>query len=250
MFKKKITGLFFILLLLLSAGCDRSTKPKFAVAANLLLPMQEIQTAFEAQTGKSFDLISGSSGVLSAQIQHGAPFDLFFSANMKYPLALQSAGLVLGEPTIIVQGSSIFWSKYPFDGMSIEQLLRSGTIKSLAIANPDLAPYGSQAKNWLQVHGFWEEWQPQIVIGENIGQVNQYIRIGSVDAVFTAVSAKNAKQLQNRGYWKPLESTLESGIPHVLVKLVDGSEAAQDIVEFLQSETAQAIFSKYGYLRP
>lgn len=252
MHKKKFFRLFFqflYLLFLLFPACTSSDRPKFAVAANLLYPMQEIQSVYQTTTGNRFDLISGSSGVLSAQIMHGAPFDLFFSANMKYPEALFQAERTQSAPIIIVKGRSVFWSKYPLKNQELASFLGSGKVERLAIANPSLAPYGAEAKNYLQDAHLWQKWEKQLILGENIGQVNQYIRTSSVDAAFTAISSKHATQLKGKGYWKLLGDSAD-GIPHGLVLLPNASEAATDILKFLQTPEAQKIFEKYGYVSP
>lgn len=250
MLKKKVPGLWLIILLLLFASCNHSTNPKFAVAANLLFPMQEIQRAYEAEMGKSFDLISGSSGVLSAQIQNGAPFDLFFSANMKYLETLHQKKLTKQAPRILVKGRSVFWSKYPLNSSTIFQHFLSGKINTLAIANPTLAPYGEEAKSWLEAYAFWNAWEKRLIIGENIGQVNQYIRLGSVDAAFTATSAMYAQQLKDVGYWYELGEEPKEAIPHGICLLATASKEAETILQFLQTEKAQKVFRKYGYLSP
>jgi len=248
MCKKKVFRLFYILFLLFPA-CKSSKQPKFAVAANLLYPMQEIRAVYESTSGKSFDLISGSSGVLSAQITHGAPFDLFFSANMKYPETLFQAQKTQGAPVIIVKGKSVFWSKYPMENEELSSFLGSGKIQRLAIANPTLAPYGAEAKNYLEDLNLWQKWETQLILGENIGQVNQYIHTSSVDGAFTAISSKHAEQLKGNGYWKFIDGPSE-GIPHGLVLLPNASESAKDILRFLQTSQAQKIFQKYGYVSP
>lgn len=250
MLQKKVPASWAIILLLLFTACENSHNPKFAVAANLLFPMQEIQRVYQAETGKSFDLISGSSGVLSAQIQNGAPFDLFFSANIKYPETLFQKKLTPQPPSIIVKGKSVFWSKIPLAQSNIRSHLLSGKVKTLALANPDLAPYGWEAIGWLESQDLKEAWEDKLILGENIGQVNQYIRLGSVDAAFTAISSMHAEQLKDIGHWYILDEWDRTGIPHGLSLLSGAHEDAQEILEFLQSEQAQEIFQAFGYLSP
>ena len=228
-------------------GCHSSSELKVAVAANLTAPMQEIAQAYEAETGIPVSLSSASSGVLTAQITHGAPFDLFFSADTAYTETLYKQGFGQQEPKNILSGHWVFWTKKDYQLKDIHQLIENPEIKTIAIANPELAPYGQQARNWLQFESLWDSIQRKLVYGENIGQVNQYIYSGSVDGAFTAVSAQHAENLSKLGRWIDPGIDSQSGIPHNIILLKDASPQAQSFLEFLQGEKAKEVFQRYGY---
>lgn len=219
-----------------------------AVAANLLLPMQEIAAAFEAKEKLNIHLIPASSGVLTAQIRQQAPFDLFFSANARYPRQLYEEGYGAEAPLVLVRGHLVFWSKHELPTPDVAASLPTLASGHLALAHPELAPYGSLAKNWLEQHHLWQMLQPRLVFGENVGQVNQYIYTGAVDAAFTANSAMYAPELRPRGYWTPLETTTD--IPHSLLITKGARPESRRFVDFLRSETARNIFRAYGYASP
>lgn len=209
--------------------------------------MQEILQAFEHQGGPHIQMSTASSGVLATQIQHGAPFHAFLSANEFYPQRLVAAGLTQGEPRSLVSGQLILWSKRPLEG-PLSDVLTSPDKRRMAIAHPELAPYGTAATHWLQDQHLAELWEKHLVFGENVGQVNQYIRSNSVDLALTARSASLSKELAKHGHWSmPLAGT-EHWLPQVWVRLQDAPAAVHELEQFLDSEVAQSILGRYGYL--
>ncbi len=224
---------------------------KVAVAANLILPMQEIKRLYEEKYKHELILIPGSSGKLTAQIIHGAPYDIFLSADMKYPQQLYKEGHAAGKPEVLLRGRLVFWSKKK-PAESLEQWLVNADIQSLAIAQPELAPYGQRAKDWLSEKGIYEVMLPEIIFAESIGQVNQYIRSGAVEAAFTAISAMYAEELKGTGYWLPL--TVHNGNSHRLdhgLVVMKNAVADQDILHqfmtFIKSPVAVRLFRDFGY---
>jgi molybdate transport system substrate-binding protein len=233
-------------LFLLACQSRQPSSPRIAVAANLSQVMQEILRVYEQETGQPIELVSASSGVLTAQIQQGAPFEAFFSADRSYPQHLFELGLTQGPPLTLVYGQLVLWSRSPMESPPSAYLL-TADLRSLAIAQPELAPYGQVAMDWLGEQRVLSELEDRLVFGESIGQVNQYIYGKSVDAAITAISAKYAPSLADIGHWsEPLNSTSQ-GIPHALVLL---STASEEMVNFLQKAQARAIFVRYGYLLP
>ena len=223
---------------------------RVAVAANLALPMQPIKQAFEKQhPGVKIEIISASSGKLTAQIKNKAPFHIFISANMFYPENLHQDGITKNTPQVITYGRLVFWSKSTVNENNINVFLNESDTKTIAIAQPELAPYGANAKNWLMQHNNWKNVQSKIVYGESIGKVNQYIFSGSVNAAFTAASAMYSKQLKDKGHWQVIKDW--QGIPHGGMVLNYGLEheakASSDFFKFLFSQEAQKVFEKFGY---
>ncbi|MDF9798223.1 molybdenum ABC transporter molybdate-binding protein [Catalinimonas alkaloidigena] len=250
----------FILLIAFTAGLfplpiqaqDSDHTLKVAVAANLLLPMQEVKKLYEEKYSGELILIPGSSGKLTAQIINGAPYDIFLAADMKYPQQVFNEGRAVSRPEALTRGRLVFWSKTRTEAPLEEWLQKNSDIKSIAIAQPELAPYGQRAKDWLSEKGIYEKVLPRVIFGESIGQVNQYIRSGTVEAAFTAISAMQAEVMKDIGYWQPL--TVNSGeasqLDHGFVLLenaVAPELAINQFVEFVKSPIAAQVFQKFGY---
>jgi molybdate transport system substrate-binding protein len=192
------------LLLLLAAVCP-STAPaqtlRVAVAANAQFASQALKQAFEKQYPAKVELVVSSSGKLTAQIENGAPYDVFLSADMRYPQALYEKGATLDTPRIYALGSLVLWSlkKIP-DGKGAGILLSDG-VRTIALANPATAPYGVAAVQCMKKEGIYARVKNKLVYGESIAQVNQYLLMGAADIVFTARSVVGAPHLKNKGYW-------------------------------------------------
>ncbi len=230
----------------------QSDDVKIAVAANLLPALQEIEQLFEKKYNTQITLISASSGKLTAQILNGAPYDIFIAADMQYPEKVYEEGHAQSDPEVLVQGKLIFWSKQEINDGAIADALKNKGVKSIAVAQPELAPYGKRAKDWLEENQLYQSVSEKIVFGENVGQVNQYIRSGTVEAAFTAISAMHAPELQNTGYWYPLE--IRSGdadsLNHGMVLLTNAEsepEAINQFLEFINSPVADDVFLEFGY---
>jgi molybdate transport system substrate-binding protein len=238
-----------LLAMFLLSACQETDEALIvAVAANLSAPMREIATAYEATAaGQKTELVVASSGVLTAQIRNGAPFDLFLSADDHYPEVLAQAGLALQPPRIFTYGSLVLWTREP---LLDSRMLDPAAFFAFAIAHPELAPYGLAAKNWLITQGKWDALSPKVIYGENVGQVNQYIRSGAVDGALTAVSATYAAELRDIGHWKTLAATDAPRIPHAGVLLKGSDEAAQRFWDFLFSPAARQVLESYGYYPP
>ncbi len=231
-----------IVLCLLACG-EGSNRLQIAVASNLLYPLEEVVAAFEKQSAYQVSISPAASGALSAQIQHGAPFDCFLSADASYPLALFQAGIGIAPPQTLIYGYPVFWSQQA--SPDIRRELLDLQVKKIAIANPDLAPYGQAARSWLTMHGLWDSVQIRLVYGNNIGQVNQYIYSGVVEAAFTAGSAQYASSLLGKGFWQPLPGATK--IPHAMLVIREDHPALADWLNFLHTAEVEAIFLKYGY---
>lgn len=231
---------------LLWLSCQPQESPlRIAVAANLYPTLKQIVAAYPHSEG--IELIPASSGVLTAQIQQGAPYQLFLSANEKYTRHLEAAGFASSPPTPFAYGKLALWMKEPCSE-NLSPSLLDPQIKSLAIAQPKLAPFGLAAEQWLQHQGWWEALQAKLVYGENIGQVNHYINIRAVDAALTAYSARWALAVSD-GCWLVVETDSSKTVllSQVSQLLKSATEKARDFQEFLQGDRAQAIFARMGY---
>ncbi|MFK7923955.1 MAG: molybdate ABC transporter substrate-binding protein [Bacteroidia bacterium] len=234
--------------LLLTLACQTTKSGvNVAIAANLLLPFEEIVAVYESETQAQIKLISGASGSLTAQIEKGAPFEVFVSANERYAQHLFEQDLAKGNPINLIEGQLMLWRKSELDSLQTKTQL-DPNIK-IAIADPELAPYGMAAKAYLDSLGVWEAFQPNIVFGKSVGQVNQYLFAGVVDYAFTATAARAMDTLSSPHQWTSINSEVSLTHPFLLIK--GASFEAERFVQYLQGETARNVFLRHGYsLKP
>lgn len=242
---------FFLALVLMCASLSlRAEQLTVAVASNFTAPMREIAAAFERDSGHRVRLAFGSSGKFYAQIQHGAPFDIFFSADSAKPRALEKAGLAVpGSRFTYAVGRLALWSRDAKLVRGGPRVLEEGGFNKLALANPRLAPYGAAAVQVLRNLGLEEATSPQWVQGENIAQAYQFVASGNADLGFVALS-----QLDRNGEIDPGSAWIVPDELHnpirqdaVLLKRGADSGAARALLHFVRGETAAAIIESYGY---
>lgn len=240
-----------LVILFLSTGCEREKNKKLtiAVSANMQYAMEELVEAFTQASGTPCELIVGSSGKLTAQIMEGAPFDLFLSADMKYPEEIDSGGKALGKPLIYAYGHLVLWSIDEGTELTAEGLL-SEEVTHIAIANPETAPYGVAAVELLQGMGIWERVRGKLVFGESIAQTNQFILSGSAQAGITARSVVSSPAALDKGHWTEADHSLYKPIEQGVVAIKrEGSdeEGSQAFISFLRSPVAHEILVRFGY---
>jgi molybdate transport system substrate-binding protein len=254
MHNKALIGILLISLPFLFSSCRIDTpkntnKLRIAVAANFQYAMEELVRIYEQTTGQDIEYTTGSSGKLTAQIKNGAPFDIFLSANRKYPEALEKEGLTAGPIKNYAQGSLVLWTTN-LEQLESASILEDQSITTIAIANPLNAPYGKAAEEVLKSQFNYEVIQPKLVYGESIAQVNQFIDSQSANLGFTSKSVVVSK-MKDKGHWIEIPSSLYSPIEQgvVLLKYAedDHLEAAQAFINFLLSDEAKQIMSRYGY---
>ena len=239
-----------LLIVSLSAPADTTL---VAVAANFTKPMNEIAAEFEKASGHTAKLAFGSSGKFVAQLENGAPFDVFLSADEKNPAKLEQSGLsVAGSRFTYAIGKLVLWSNSA-DYVDAEgRVLSAGNFKHLALADPKLAPYGAAALEVLTNQGLLEKLQPLFVQGENIAQTHEFISTGNAELGFIALSQviENGKIGAGSGWIVP--ANLYTPIRQDALLLKTGAEnpAALALLAFLKSPAALAIIEKYGYDLP
>ncbi|AUM13969.1 molybdate ABC transporter substrate-binding protein [Ketobacter alkanivorans] len=238
---------------LLLLGCSfvvRADEVLVAVASNFSAPMKVLKARFEYDTGHRLKLSFGSSGKLFAQIQHGAPFQVFLSADQDKPETLLESGrAVVGSDFTYATGALALWSAAeggePFD----IDVLRRADLDHVALANPKLAPYGLAAVQTLQALQLDQTTKQFWVVGENIAQTHQFVSSGNAEYGFVALSQikQPGKPIIGR-YWI-VPSNLHSPIHQdaVLLTLGQNSQAAKELLAFLHSKSAQQVIASYGY---
>lgn len=240
---------FALFLTALSAACGQTIQ--VAVAANAQFVAQSLKKAFEKKGQAKIELVVSSSGKITAQVMHGAPYDIFLSADMKYPEHLYKAGFGLDSPKIYAYGSLVLWTLKHFNLAGGLNVLKSASIKAIAVANPKLAPYGAATIQALKKAGIYDAIKDKIVYGESISQVNQYLLSGAADVAFTAKSVVKAPGLTGKGDWTEIPDVLYSPISQgaIILKHAKQSrqEAAKAFYQFLTAPEGKSIFNAYGY---
>lgn len=252
-FKTHFKNIFFAgSLIFLFSACSKGSKQNsltIATAANMQFAIQKLADKFSHQTGITCEFIVASSGKLTAQIQEGAPYDVFVAADTRYPKAVYDAGFSDDQPKIYAYGKLVIWSLDKTLQPSFETLLNS-QIKHIALANPKTAPYGEAAINALQKKGLYEVLEKKLVYGESISQTNQFIVSGAAEIGFTALSVVKALQTEKQGNWILVEESLYAPIEQAAVLINrEGqvNEAAKAFYEYIFTEEAQEILLEFGY---
>lgn len=238
---------------MLPAATVRAETTLVAVAANFTKPMEEIAAAFEKSTGHSAKLSFGSSGKFVAQIENGAPFEVFLSADENNPLKLEQSGAaVAGSRFVYALGKLVLWSAKSGYVDDQGQILSKGGFQHLAIADPKLAPYGEAALEVLKSMGLQEKLQPLMVQGENIAQTLQFVSTGNAELGFVALSQviENGKIANGSGWIVPSSQYAPIKQGAVLLSLGAENSAAKALLDYLKSAPALAIIEKYGYDLP
>lgn len=220
-----------------------------AAAANLQYALEEVGAAFTKKTGIDLKTVLGASGKLTSQIENGAPFDVFLSADMDYPKRLFKDGLTTAAPKVYAYGTLVLWTFKDIDLTAGVDGLKNEGIHAVAVANPKAAPYGRQAVNAMKRHNLYPGITSKLVYGESISQVNQFIVAKAADVGFTAKSIVVTKNIQDKGKWIEVPAGDYEPIAHgvVILKRSHDLGAAAQFNDFLFSDEAKAILSHNGY---
>src|SRR5437879_3288992 len=251
----RVPPLIFSMFLVLYEARAQGNEMRIAAAADLKFAMAELSEKFEKQTGTKVDVTYGSSGNFFSQIQNGAPFDLFFSADIEYPRKLEGAGLV--EPGTLCEyavGRIVIWTP-PDARVDVAKqgwkTLLDASVEKIAIANPEHAPYGRAAVAALQKAGIYEQVKPKLVYGENISQAAQFVQSGNAQAGIVALSLAVSPAMRVGKRWEiPVEMhpALEQGA--IVLKDAKNKDAARAFLDFVKNATGRATLAKYGFEIP
>ena len=224
-----------------------AAQTQVAVAANFSEPAKEIAAAFKAASGHTAILSFGSSGQFYAQIAHGAPFEVFLSADAERPLKAEREGLAAPRTRFTYAvGRLVLYSKTPglVDGAGA--VLATGRFNKLAIADPASAPYGAAAVQTLRKLGVYDAVKPRIVTGGSIAQAYQFVATGAADLGFVALSQVIGEPGGSR-WIVPAADHAPIDQQAVLLKTGKDNPAAKAFLGFLKGPAAAAIIRKYGY---
>ena len=226
-------------------------KAHVAAASNLKFVMDDLLALYKKQTGREVQLTLGASGQLAQQIKQGLPVALFLSADEDRVNELFSAGLTLDAGQVYGLGRLALVvpkdSRLPLEAGLKPLVLALKSQDKLAIANPELAPYGWAAQEALTHEGVWQQAKSQLVKGENIAQTMQFVVTGSAQAGISALSLVMTPEVTQRIRYKVIPQTLHAPIRQKMVVLKRAGPEASDLRDFLLSTPAQAVFRRHGY---
>lgn len=222
-----------------------------AAAADLHQAMDQLAGAYQKDhPGSRIEVVYGSSGTLLTQIEQGAPFELFFSADSDYPQQLVAHGKAGGTPVPYAVGHLVMWStSIDMHGVQVADLAQP-RFGRIAIANPQHAPYGKRAEQALHAAGVWDKVQPRLVFGENIAQTAQFAQSGNVQVGLVAESLVLASP--GKGSYAPVPASLHEPLRQSFVLTRRGADSAlaKDFASYIQQAPARAILARYGFSLP
>ena len=223
-----------------------------AAAADLQFAMQDVTARFYKETGKTVKLIYGSSGNFFQQIQNGAPFDMFFSANLDFPKKLEAAGLT--EPGTYYQyarGKIVIWApkESKIDLTSGLKALLDSSVKKIAIANPQHAPYGQAAVAAMQKENVYEHVKEKFVLGENISQTASFVVSGAADVGIVALSLALSPTMKEKGRYLDIPAGEYPPIEQACVILSSSKEknTARQFLSFMKTPAVAEVLRSYGF---
>jgi molybdate transport system substrate-binding protein len=233
----------------LNAAAAQADEVSVAVAANFTDATRDIVPLFEQATGHTAKVSFGSTGKLYAQIENGAPFDVFLAADAKRPARAEAEGLAVGGSRFTyARGTLVMWSTKAGLFDDAESWLKQAAFERAAIANPKTAPYGLAAQQVLEHLGVWGALQPRLVRGDSIAQAFQFVATGNAEVGFVAYSQVKAWKGESGSVWKiPADYYAPIDQQAVLLKRGGANPAAKGFIEFLKSDAAREVITGYGY---
>lgn len=251
----RLAGLLAGLVLSLVHGAAHA-QAAVAAAADLKFAVEEVAARFTADTGRTLRLSFGSSGNFTRQIQEGAPFQLFMSADEDLVFRLADAGKTEDRGTVYATGRIVLFTPNgstvapDAEMRDLGAALKDGRLKRFAIGNPDHAPYGKRAEEALRKAGLWDSIQPRLVLGENIAQAAQFAVSGDAQGGIVAYSLVLSPQLSGKGRYVLIPQDWHQPLRQRMVLLKGADELARAFYAYLQQPRAREVMRKYGFILP
>ncbi|MBK8806750.1 MAG: molybdate ABC transporter substrate-binding protein [Bacteroidales bacterium] len=230
----------------------QAQKVKIAAAADLRFAMDEVVKLYKSSNPQAdIEVIYGSSGNAFTQISNGAPYDMYFSADILYPQKLKEAGLTATEPKLYAIGRIVLWSSTMDVSKGIAGLAATPKSK-IAIANPDHAPYGKRAEESMKFYKIYDKVKPQLIYGENISQAAQFCLTGNADIGILALSIVLAPSMADKGKYVLIDEKSHQPLKQgfVVLKQAKDNKVAKAFAEYVSSKPARDILEKYGFALP
>jgi molybdate transport system substrate-binding protein len=245
-------GLMAVLAVALVSPLCTAQEITVAAAADLQFAMEDVAARFQKQTGKSVKVVYGSSGNFFQQIQNGAPFDVFFSANLEYAKKLEAAGLTApGSYYEYAKGKIVMWvpNDSKLELKSGIRALLDPSVKKIAVANPQHAPYGQAAVAAMQKENVYEKVKDKFVLGENISQTAAFVLSGSADVAIVALSLALSPNMKDKGRYAEIPSDDYPPIEQACVILGSSKnkDTARQFVAFVKTAAVTEVLRSYGF---
>jgi molybdate transport system substrate-binding protein len=227
--------------------------PRVAAAANLNFALDEIARQFAKERRSRVELVFGASGALTRQIQDGAPFELFLSADEEMPAKLAAAGLTRDGGVVYASGRLALFapngSPLTVDDRlnGLANLVKQGKVTRFAIANPALAPYGKAAEAVLRTRGLWDAIRPRLVMGETVAQAAQFATTGNAVGGLLAYSVVLGPGFTDRGRYAVIAEVAHPPLRQRMVLLKRAGAVAAQFYAYMQTDTARGILRRHGY---
>jgi len=240
--------LFLIYIAVISANTIN-----IAAASNLRYVLEDIKTEYKKKSPKSIvNITYGSSGAFVQQIANGAEYDFFMSADNDCPSKLKERGFTAGAISVYAYGKLVIFSKSINVSREKDSVFLSKSVRKIAIANPNTAPYGERSLTWLKSRGYYKNLKHKIVMGENISQTAQFVFTGNVEIGFIALSLALTPEMKSKGNYyiipqseyKPIEQAC------VLIKKTKLKTEAINFKKYVLSDEVKNIWLKHGYSLP
>ena len=247
MISKRVGAVCLALALALSAAHVAADEVRIAVATSFAATMDALIERFQQLSEHRVVASFGSTGSQYAQIRSGAPYDAFFAADDERPRLLEEQGLIVpGSRFRYAMGRLALWSPLPGYVDEDGRVLEAGTFRFLAIANPDLAPYGAAARDVLVARGLWNDLQSRIVRGQDIGQAYQFVATGNAELGFVAWAQLARQEPKIPGSYWLVPDSLHEPIAQEAVLLKD-TPGVRAFAAFVQGPEAREIIRSHGY---
>ncbi len=253
MFEKssRLADLFLCAVLLFTSGLSLADIPRVAAASSLNFALTEIAERFQQSYGERIELIFGSSRGIARQIQQGAPYDVFLSADSESIDLLRESMVFPIEPLVYGRGRLVVYtlngSEFNLDGnLRFFAMPVKSTTRRYAIANPETAPYGRIARQALMAMNFWQQTKERFVIGQNALQTAQFAASGNVDAALIPYAIAINPTFSNAGRYVLVAPQLYEPLSHEAVLIPGAGKKAVIFFEYLQSDAAKSVFQASG----
>ena len=237
-------------------GPEKKRTMTIAAASDLKFALDELVKGFRAENpGAEVQVTYGSSGNFLAQISNGAPFDVFLSADVAYPRTLVEQGLVEEEVFLYAVGRIVLWvpkgSPLAVEELGMKALL-APTVKRIAIANPQHAPYGRAAESAMKSQGVHDAVKDKLVLGENIAQTAQFVESGNADVGIISLALALAPAMKDQGqYWEvPIDAYPRMEQGGAILKRAQDVELAKRFRDYLLGAQGKALLARYGFFLP
>lgn len=253
---RPVVAAIFAIAISVNPLAAQTTPPVVAAASDLQFALEEIAAKFRTDTGGDVRLNFGSSGNFTRQLQQGAPFEMFLSADEGFVYQLADAGKTVDRGVQYAEGRIVLFapkgSALKVDAKldDLRAALADGRIQRFSIANPEHAPYGRAAEQALKSQGLWETVQPKLVLGENVSQAAQFATSGSAQGGIFAYSLALSPTVNTLGSYVLVPAEWHAPLRQRMVLMKGAGEAAQAFYKFVQTPPARIIFRKYGFLLP